>query len=122
MKLYELIKDRLTGRAPKGTKRSNNWPKVRKAYLEKFPRCACCGSTRSLQVHHIYPFYLFPDLELVEDNLITLCNKGRYGMKSCHLAIGHNGNYKNFNPDAMIDAFALYDKFKGVNFTYFKNS
>lgn len=80
-----------------GKKRSSKWPKVRKAWLKKHPKCAICEGTVHLNVHHKAPFNLFPDLEEKESNLITLCE----GKKTvnCHLIFGHWGNFQlKYNP------------------------
>ncbi len=92
---------------PKGKKRSSKWRSVRKAFLKKHPRCAVCGGNVKVEVHHIIPFFLRPDLELDRGNLITLCE----GKKTinCHCAIGHGCNYKDFNPDVVKDAEHFHD-------------
>ena len=77
-------------------KRSSKWRKVRKAHIQKQWWCRYCGNLNNLEVHHIQPFHLYPELELDEDNLITLC-EGMF--KECHLKQGHLGNYKKYNPD-----------------------
>jgi hypothetical protein len=47
-----------------------------------------------VQVHHVRPFHLRPELELDPDNLISLCMaEGRH----CHLAVGHGGDFKAYN-------------------------
>lgn len=89
-----------TGNGPVflGQERSRDWPKVRKAYLSKHPSCEYCGVKYSLNVHHILPYHLWPKLELVESNLITLC-------RDCHFRHGHScGNGKSdwarcYNPN-----------------------
>ena len=68
--------------------RSSLWPTVRKAHIEVEPYCALCGCQHDLEVHHIKPFHLHPELELAETNLITLC-------RHCHLEAGHLGNWTN---------------------------
>ena len=77
-------------------KRSPQWQKVRKEHLKLHWWCRYCGSTSNLEVHHIQPFHLNPELELEENNLITLC-EGVF--RQCHLKQGHLGNWKSFNPD-----------------------
>lgn len=62
--------------------RSPRWPSVRNRFLRKHPRCEACGSADRINVHHIVPFHERPDLELVEENLITLCFDH-------HLRVGH---------------------------------
>lgn len=89
--------------AKKDLTRSSHWPTVRKAHLKKFPSCAACGSTNKLQVHHVEPFHLHPELELFEDNLLTLC----MDRNECHLLVGHGGDYHCYNPQVRSDAGLL---------------
>ena len=67
--------------------RSSEWVQVRSDFVRKHPRCEACGSGYNLNVHHIVPFHQRPDLELVEDNLITLCREH-------HFRIGHDPDGK----------------------------
>ena len=85
-------------------KRAPGWSKVRNEYLKKNNRCASCGTTNDLEVHHIKPVHIFPDLELEENNLITLCSK------KCHLLLGHLVNFKSWNPDVIEDCKKMYKK------------
>ncbi len=85
-----------------GAMRSPKWPGVRKEHLEKNPNCALCGGNKTIEVHHIRPFHLNPELELEPTNLITLCESGDNGIV-CHRAFGHLGNYKNVNLDVVKD-------------------
>lgn len=80
-------------------RRSAGWDRVRDRHLEMFPFCAGCGGIRDLQVHHIVPFHVSPDLELVPRNLITLC----MGDYDCHLRLGHGGSFRCYNPDIVRD-------------------
>jgi predicted TIM-barrel fold metal-dependent hydrolase len=83
-------------KVPSGSKRSNHWPIARKQHLKNNPDCAVCGGNTKIEVHHIRPFHLHPDLELDPNNLITLCENGKDGV-NCHLLFGHLGNFKSFN-------------------------
>jgi len=74
--------------------RSPRWETVRTKFLKTNPTCAACGGNSKLQVHHKQPFHLFPAAELDPSNLITLCEE----QTKCHLAIGHLGNWRSFNP------------------------
>ena len=57
---------------------SSTWLNKRIKILERDNyTCKKCGSKEHLHVHHIYPRRIFKSLELVDDNLITLCG-------SCH--------------------------------------
>ena len=85
--------------------RSSEWVQVRSDFVRKHPRCEACGSTNNLNVHHVEPFHQRPDLELVEDNLITLCREH-------HFRIGHDPDGKGprkpswleSNPNVRTDA------------------
>lgn len=87
-----------------GGERSPEWPKVEKEHLSKFPTCAACGSTKHLNVHHMKPFHLHPELELDPNNLITLCMDN-----DCHLYIGHGDDFKAYNPNVLTDAKTVFD-------------
>lgn len=100
------IKDAVQGKAPLGHKRSNHWPTVRKHFIESNPVCAACGGKEKLEVHHVSPYHLHPELELDPNNLITLCESKQINNLICHLVYGHLGNYKNFNPNVAEDAAA----------------
>src|SRR3990167_7286052 len=79
-----------------GAKRSSEWPKTRAKHLKKEPVCAICSKNDELNVHHKKPFHLFPELELEESNLTTLCEApGR----EHHLNFGHLGSYQSYNPE-----------------------
>lgn len=71
-------------------RRSPSWPRLEKKYLLNNSKCAFCGATNNLHVHHKKPFHLYPELELDESNLITLC----MDVNECHLKIGHGNNFK----------------------------
>lgn len=101
--VWKTLKDRIQGKAPKGARRDSQWSKVRKKHLKKQPYCQVCGSDKKLEVHHIIPFHVAPDLELEPSNLMTLCENGKYGI-TCHQLIGHLGNYRKINSSAEIDA------------------
>ena len=89
-----------------GVPRSPQWPKVRAAYIAKFPTCAVCGTKKELNVHHKQPYHLFPELELVESNLITLCNHSLH-----HITFGHLGTFMSYNKDIEVDALVWNGKF-----------
>lgn len=80
--------------------RSSHWRWVRKQHLINHPRCEACGTTDKLEVHHIQPFHLHPELELDPANLITLCEKPGH---DCHFVFGHFHNWKLFNPNVVED-------------------
>jgi len=98
-RLYKAIKEAVKGKPLK--LRSPRWETVRKRHLKSFPACAACGCEQQLQVHHIKPFHLYPELELENSNLITLCENKGY---QCHLNVGHLGSWKKENPNVVQDA------------------
>ena len=83
--------------------RSPHWPKVSGLWRQSHPTCAACGSLRKVQVHHIKPFHLFPELELVTTNLISLCEVKTIGGNH-HLLFGHSGNWTHINAAVVHDA------------------
>ena len=88
----------------KRTSRSPQWPHVEKEHLRTNPACAACGSTTRVQVHHIKPFHLQPELELDPNNLISLCMSDL----ECHLKLGHGDNFKAYNPHIVEDAAEVF--------------
>lgn len=86
-----------------GKKRSAKWRTVEKNFIEENPLCEACGSHKNLQVHHIKPFHLYPELELDTNNLITLC----MDKLECHLRIGHGSSWRAYNPSCKEDANKL---------------
>lgn len=108
--LNHLIES-LKGKHPFSAKRSAKWPKVRREHLEKHPACAVCGGKTAVEVHHIEPFHLKPELELDPNNLITLCESKKNGV-TCHLWFGHLGNYKCVNGEVGFDTRRWNEKLK----------
>jgi 5-methylcytosine-specific restriction endonuclease McrA len=104
--------------APPEGERSGMWPTVRKHYVLKHSECAACGSEKNLNVHHIKPFHLHPELELDMGNLITLCaGSSENGNYNCHFRIGHDPDgplgprtpsWKASNPNVRSDARSAY--------------
>ena len=81
-----------------GVKRSREWPRVRKQHLLEHPTCERCGGRKGLEIHHIKPFHLEPELELAPENLATLCER----MK-CHFIFGHLYDWKSYNSELEAD-------------------
>jgi 5-methylcytosine-specific restriction protein A len=96
--------DVLAGR-PLEAPRSVRWPAVRRAHLKAHPTCAACGGRARLNVHHLRPFHLYPELELDPENLLTLC-EGGVAATNCHLLFGHGGNWSRYNPTCVASATA----------------
>lgn len=91
---HSIIREHL-----KSAERSDKWPAVRKSFLLENPSCAACGSKSFVQVHHVKPFHLRPDLELISSNLVTLC----MGPNECHLRLGHGNFFKAWSPTVIRD-------------------
>lgn len=89
--------------------RSPHWPNVRKQFLIKNPVCAISGLTSNLQVHHIKPYHLHPELELEESNLITLSAGPDFNF---HLWVGHLGDWKSFNENVLDDCQIWREKIR----------
>jgi len=112
--MIKRIKDLVQGKSPAAAKRSGHWSTVRKHHLKKNAECVVCGDKSKLEVHHIKPFHTHPELELEPSNLLTMCESKSYGI-ICHLLIGHNGSYKNINPNVVEDSSSWREKLKQTN-------
>lgn len=88
------------GEVAAGRKRSPKWPAVRIAYLRENAACEVTGDTTDVDVHHIIPFNVRPDLELDPRNLIALSNKPI----TAHFLFGHLLDWKSNNPAVREDA------------------
>jgi 5-methylcytosine-specific restriction endonuclease McrA len=77
--------------------RSTKWRSVRNDIINVCGFCAACHASKNLEVHHIIPFNLRPDLELNYDNLMVLC-------KHCHLTFGHYNDYRFYNANVKNDS------------------
>jgi len=68
-----------------------SWQRCRRDFLKKTGKvCVCCGTTKKIQVHHILPRHIRPDLAVDQTNLIALC-------RDCHFHIGHLNSYFTYN-------------------------
>jgi hypothetical protein len=105
MDIIAHIVDAAKGKHPINHPRSSRWPTVRKAHLAANPNCAACGGSDKLEVHHVAPFHLHPELELDPNNLVTLCESLRNGV-NCHLLFGHLGNFRSLNTTVGADSAA----------------
>lgn len=81
-------------------KRSPKWEKLEHEFKLAHPSCAACGSINRLNIHHIKPFHVSPELELDPNNLITMC----MDTKECHLKLAHLGSFKTANSNIIVDA------------------
>ena len=93
-----------------GGTRSPLWPAARAAHLKLQPTCIVCGGTSGLQVHHVRPFHIHPELELDPTNLVTLCTGNK--TLNCHIRFGHLDNFKDkWNPNIREDAAVWLARF-----------
>jgi 5-methylcytosine-specific restriction protein A len=83
--------DRAISSQPKEHLRSSKWDNVRKSHLKEESCCAVCGTEKDLEIHHILAFEYYPELELEDSNLITLCRHD-------HFVWGHLCDWKSYNP------------------------
>lgn len=83
--------------------RSPRWPAFRSKWLKSHNTCAACGTTSDLEVHHIVPFYVTPQLECDESNVITLC-------RDDHFTFGHLKDWKSWNAQVTQDCESYLNK------------
>lgn len=83
--------------------RSPKWSNVRKEHLKNNNYCIACGRNNKLEVHHVKPVHLFPELELDPSNLVTLC------ADPCHIVFGHLMSFKSYNK-LVVEDCAVYLK------------
>ena len=88
-----------------GARRSPRWEHLRRQHLIERPFCAVCETIEDCEVHHIKPFFLFPELELDPSNLITLCREHHY-------FFGHLNDWSSYNPDVETDALIYRGKLR----------
>ena len=95
--LYELVtkKEKEKGKE-QGRARSPKWDKLRDEYVKRNGKCEACGTTERLEVHHCFPYHLYPELELAESNLMVLCREH-------HFTFGHLCDFKAWNPSVRED-------------------
>lgn len=87
--------------------RDRRWESVRQNHIKKNSICRVCGKRKSsdLEVHHIRPYHLYPELELDPSNLITLC-------RIHHFWFGHLGDWSAYNPAVVNDCLLANGKIK----------
>ena len=95
MKWLSFFQDRTFG-----AKRSSDWSRFRNENIKD--RCEICGSKFFLELHHVLPFHIRPDLELDKNNVITACR--RHHLEFCHFF-----NFKKFNIDIKNHIEKIHD-------------
>jgi len=92
----DFIRHYLNLTAPDNASLNWSWQRCRKTFLKEVGNvCVCCNSKKQIEVHHILPRHIRPDLSTDMTNLIALC-------KGCHLRIGHLGSYFTYNETVKI--------------------
>ena len=108
LSLHFTMKDKRERLKLGGAVRSPRWREVRLQHLKINGSCAVCGKTAKLQVHHILPYHVKPELELEPTNLITLCENGNKAI-DCHLFFGHLGNFRTKHNESIVDDAKLWN-------------
>lgn len=93
MQLISLARDLWAGRP--AVPRSPLWAPLAHRFLAEHSLCCVCGKPATV-VHHKKPFHLFPELELVWENLAAMDERRTF---SCHLWVGHCGDFKTYRHD-----------------------
>ncbi|MCK9569335.1 hypothetical protein M0R72_10395 [Candidatus Pacearchaeota archaeon] len=93
-------------------KRHKDWAKKSKAWLKKHNRCELCDSKlgaedTELEVHHAFPYHLYPEKEMDEQHWHALCRKPH----DCHRLFGHLGDFSLFNP-VLSEFISVHQKLK----------
>lgn len=89
--------------SPALAERSPQWRAVAKAAVAAHPFCAVCKCRTELQVHHVKPFHLFPELELDRGNLVVMC-------RPHHFLFGHLCDWRSVNPNVRADVAVWSDR------------
>lgn len=110
MNIIQHLADAGRGKHPLRQKRSPHWGKFKKAYFKKYGKaCEVCGRKSFVQLHHVIPFHVRPDLELMEWNVVGLCEPP-HKVRKCHLIYGHLGDWRWFDPDVKEVAASVKKK------------
>ena len=86
--------------------RSSKWPALRRKFLAFQPYCQACGRQEKLNVHHIIPVHVAPELELSWSNCITLCE---WPTQNCHIIHGHGGRWRDYNTKVVEHTAEMLD-------------
>ena len=87
-----------------GSRRSPDWRDFRNEHVKDYCEF-CLKDNLPLEVHHIQPFHLFPELELDPDNVVTGC-------RPCHLKFFNLGSFRSYNIDVKEDIEKMSTKIK----------
>lgn len=108
--LDKLLSRVLLSSKPK-VRRSSEWTSVRVQHLKSAePMCKACGTKKHLEVHHIVPVHVNPLIEIVPENLITLCESMGH---NCHFIFGHLLDWRSWNVSVREDSDAYRHLVRG---------
>ncbi len=88
-----------------GARRSSRWSSLRNSYIQVHPRCEVCGTKKKLECHHLKDYSHYPELELLESNLWTLC-------RTHHKLFGHLNSWYSLNNNCIEDSNIWINKIK----------
>lgn len=74
------------------------WKNYKRIYTHRHHPlvCAACGDYRRVELHHIVPVSVSPELMCIDTNIVPLCH-------THHFIIGHLSNWNNYNPHVLAD-------------------
>ena len=85
------VKKKLTNRQKDSNSTAyRNW---RKAVLARDMCCVVCGAKRTLNVHHLYAYAIYPNLRHDVNNGVTVCHKHH---KLFHSIYGNRTTLRDF--------------------------
>lgn len=88
----------------KASIRGSEWREARSNHLLVEAFCQCCGRNNNLEVHHVIPWHIKPELRYESSNLITLC-------RECHFRFAHHSNWSDCNPSIREDCARFNQRF-----------
>ena len=93
-KIFEKLRERQRNF---GSERSPKWEETKIEFAKTHPKiCPVCGTTKKIELHHIWPFHLYPKDELSFPNLMWLCREH-------HHEWGHLFDWKSWNETVRQD-------------------
>ena len=94
--LRNLFRDKTFGVA-----RSSGWSDFRRTYIKS--ECEVCSARYFLELHHVLPFWKYPELELFPSNVVTACRK-------CHFSFCHYFSWSSWNDKIKEDIERIKNK------------
>jgi hypothetical protein len=74
-----------------GARRNSRFPRAARLWLRE-KQCAYCEA-KADEAHHLYPFWLFPSLEMDSRFWLPVCRRG----EDHHLHLAHLGSFERFD-------------------------